>query len=509
MNKNRQRLVLLLAHSHLSNREIARQRLCSPTTIARLRSRIAVLGLTKTQLEEMGDSELQAWLYDRQVAPGDRIWPDWDVVISHLQSGDNRQEAYDTFVLNCAEGSPIAYRTFCKHLEPLLDQKNPTMRLLHKPGDKAMVDYAGYTPKGLVDGKERTLQLFVARLPASGYGFAWITASQTIPDWLAANEAMFRFFGGVTNYLVSDNLRSAVTEHRRGKAPVLNATFLNFADHFGTALAPARPRKPKDKAAVEEFVKQVQRKLRRALRDRPLLTIAEMNARLFEIISDLNQRAPRKSLGETRRDLFERIDFPALGPLPERPFVYFAEKQVKVPLTYHVNVEGVDYSVPHRLIACPVIVRTSRLAVEVFHNGKPVAMHQRRWEPGTIVTDPTHMPPAHRAWRVKETADLELWAKDRGEAVRAIMAAEAALGHTGRVRDLQFELVDGLDRKYGPEAFEQACARACAVGDRTIAHVRNLLSANRQYVPIRKRSMPRPTTSAANVRGASYYAGEA
>lgn len=509
MNKNRQRLALLLKYPDLSNREIARRQICSPTTIAKLRGRIDVLGLTLDQLEAMSDSDLGTWLYDRQVAPGDRIWPDWDAVLANLQAGDNRQEAYDIFMNSCAEGKPIAYRTFCKHLEPLLDRKSPTMRLLHRPGDKAMVDYAGYTPRGLVDAKERKLELFIARLPASGYGFACVTASQTIPDWLAANEAMFRFFGGTTNYLVSDNLRSAVTEHRRGKAPVLNATFLNFADHFGTTLAPARPRKPRDKAAVEEFVKQTQRKLRRALRDRPLLTIPAINALLLEIVVELNNRAPRKAFGETRRQLFERIDHPALGALPENPFVYFSEKQVKVPPSYHVNAEGVDYSVPHRLIACRVVVRTSRLTVEVFHDGKPVAMHQRCWERGSVVTDPAHMPPGHRAWRARETADLELWARGRSEAVQAIMVRENARGHTGRVRDMQFELVDGLARKFGAEAFEQACARACAVGDLTIAHVRNLLNANRQGVPINRPRRQPPTLPTANVRGAAYYAGDA
>lgn len=507
MNKNRQRLVLLLQHPHLSNREIARQRLCSPTTIARLRGRIAVLGLTIEKVDAMSDSQLDDWLYDRQIVPGDRIWPDWNVVLAKLQSGDNRQEAYDTFVETCVGGRPIAYRTFCKHLEPLLDKKNPTMRLLHKPGDKAMVDYAGYTPGGLVDGKERALQLFVARLPASGYGFACVTTSQTIPDWLAANEAMFRYFGGVTNYLVSDNLRSAVTQNRRGKAPVFNGTFLKFADHFGTTLAPARPRKPKDKAAVERFVQDAQRKLRRALRDRPLLTIPEMNALLLGIVTDLNNRAPRKALGETRRQLFQRIDLPALRPLPEHAFVYFTEKQVKVPPTYHVAVEGVDYSVPHRLIACPVIVRTSRALIEVFHDGKPVAMHERHWGPGTVVTEPAHMPPGHRAWRAKETADLELWARDRSDAVKAIMAAETALGYTGRVKQQQYELVERLARDRA--GFEQACARACAVGNPTLAHVRNLLSAMRHRLPIGKAQKPRRTVSASNVRGASYYAGEA
>lgn len=509
LRKNRQCLHTLLVHPKRSNREIARRRQCSPTTVARLRDRVAVLGLALDQLNTMTDDELRNWLYDGKTVAGDLVTPDWNTVLAQLQAGDNRQEAYDSFLDRCGSGKPIAYRTFCKQLEPLLDQKNPTMRLLHKPGDKAMVDYAGYTPKALVEGQQRTVQLFAGRLPASGYGFACVTLSQTIPDWLAANEAMFRYFGGVSNYLVSDNLRSAVTEHRRGKPPVLNATFEKFAEHFDTALAPARPGKPKDKAAVERFVQDVQRKLRRALRDRPLLTIDEMNALLLPIVAELNNRIPRKSLDETRRELFERIDLPALKPLPATPFIYFTEKLVKVPATYHLDVEGVDYSVPHRLIASQVVVQTSRLAIEVFHDGRPVAMHQRCWTRGTVVTDPAHMPPGHRRWRAKETADLELWAETWGEPVKAIMAAEAARGHTGSARQSQFDMVDRLARKHGSEAFERACARAVAIGNHSIAHVRKLLKAGREGLPIRGPAAAAPGMSSGNVRGAGYYAGEA
>ncbi len=509
LKKNRQRLHTLLSHPELSNREIARQRQCSPTTIARLRSRIAVLGLPLDQLTAMGDDELRNWLYDGHASAGELLAPDWNTVLVQLQSGDNRQEAYDSFLDRCEAGKPIAYRTFCKHLEPLLDQKNPTMRLLHKPGDKVMVDYAGYNPKALVEGQERTVQLFAGRLPASGYGFAFVTLSQTLPDWLAANEAMFRYFGGVSNYLVSDNLRSAVTEHRRGKPPLLNATFEKFAEHFDTAIAPARPGKPKDKASIERFVQDVQRKLRRALRERPLLTIDEMNALLVSIVTELNNRVPRKSLDENRRQLFERIDLPALKPLPEGPFIYFTEKLMKVPATYHVSVEGVDYSVPYRFIASKVVVQTSRLAIEVFHDGKPVAMHRRCWTRGAVVTDPAHMPPGHRQWRAKETADLELWAETRGEPVKVIIAAEAARGYTGSARQSQFDMVDRLARKHGTEAFEQACARAVAIGNFSIAHVRELLKAGREGLPIRAAAVAVPRTNSGNVRGAAYYAGEA
>lgn len=320
---------------------------------------------------------------------------------------------------------------------------------------------------------------------------------------------MFRYFGGVSSYLVSDNLRSAVTQHRRGRPPVLNPTFEKFAEHFDTVLAPARPGRPKDKASIERFVQEVQRKLRRALRDRPLLTIDEMNALLLSIVTELNNRVPRKSLDETRRELFVRIDLPALKPLPEEAFIYFTEKLVKVPATYHVRVEGVDYSVPHRLVASKVVVQMSRLAIEVFHDGKPVAIHQRCWTRGAVVTDPAHMLPGHRQWRAKETADLELWAEDRGEPVKAIMAAETARGHTGSVRQSQFDMVDRLARKHGPEAFERACARAVAIGNLTIVHVRNLLTSRRESLPIRSSATRVPPSNSGNVRGAGYYAGEA
>ena len=141
--KNRHRLQMLLQKPDLSNREIGRRLICSPTTIAKLRGRIEVLGLTLDELDAMTDSQLHAWNYDRPAASAELIWPDWDLVLADIQAGNNRTEAYDLFLDRVGEGKPIADRTFREHLGPLLDKKNPTMRLLHRPGDKAMVDYAG------------------------------------------------------------------------------------------------------------------------------------------------------------------------------------------------------------------------------------------------------------------------------------------------------------------------------------------------------------------------------
>jgi len=508
MKNHRQTLRVILVKPDLSNREIARQILCSPGTISRLRSRVSILGLTLAQLDAMKDSEIRDWAYDQQTSAGDLVWPDWDAVLADLQAGYNRQEAYDRFVDRLEDGQPIAYRTFCKHTESVLDTKNPTMRLLHRPGDKAMVDFAGYTPPGMIDGSEVNFQLFVARLPASGYGFACVVASHTIPDWLAANEAMFRHFGGATTYLVSDNLRAAVTAHRRGKPPVINTTFASFAEHYTTTVYPARPHEPQDKAAVERFVQDVQRKVRLALRGRPRLTMTQMNELLLKIVAELNNKVPRAPVTETRRQLFERIDQPVLKDLPAEEFLYFAEKQCKVPRDYHVSWDHIEYSVPHRLIDASVIIRADRSTIRVLHDGQLVALHQRRWGTSDPVTEPDHMLPNHRVWRAEETTDLVLWARNWPEAVQIVAGAVTASSKlSGKARDQQFALFTKLARAHGKERFIQACDRACAVGDPSIRHVRNLLHSRRQSMPVAPPPVTALPTADENVRGAAYYAG--
>lgn len=502
--KIRDILALLLRHPEFSNREISRRAICSPTTVGRLRGRITALEMTQATFNEMSDSEIKDWAYDRPAGVADLVWPDWDLVYTDLEAGYNRKEAYDRFLDRVGSGQPIADRTFREHVSRLLAAKSPTLRLLHCPGDKVMVDYAGYCPPGVIDGIPCKFQMFAGRLPASGYSFACVTRSQTIPDWLWANEAMFRYFGGVATYLVSDNLRAAVTMHRRGRPPELNRTFVKFADHFDTSLAPARPGEPKDKAAVERFVQLVQRKLRLALRNRPLLTLDQMNVLLAGIVAELNATIPRGA-EESRRERFERIELPALKPLTPDAFAFFEEKLLKVPPTYLVKWDGIEYSVPHRLIASKVVVQASGRWIEIFHDGQPVARHSRRWEADEPVVNPDHMPPNHRAWRAKETDDIVLWASDYPEPVREIAAVEAARGLSGNARRQQFDLFTGLYRTYGRGSFEQACARACDVGARNIAHVRNLLMNKRHRIPANPSSSPTPP-SGGNVRGAGYYA---
>lgn len=124
------------------------------------------------------------------------------------------------------------------------------MRQVHHAGDKLFVDYCGPTLSVVnpQTGEARSAQVFVAVLGASSYTYAEATWSQSLPDWLGAHARAFTFFGGVTKVVVPDNLKSAVTKACRYE-PELNPSYQQLAEHYGVAVIPARPYKPKDYVA--------------------------------------------------------------------------------------------------------------------------------------------------------------------------------------------------------------------------------------------------------------------
>src|SRR5690349_9213558 len=101
-----------------------------------------------------------------------------------------------------------------------------------------------------------------------------------------------------------------------------------MAAHYGTAVLPTRPRRPRDKAKVEACVLIVERWLIGRLRDRRFYSLAELNMAIGELLRRLNEERPIRRLGVTRRQLLEELDRPGLKPLPTEPYV-FAEWRVR------------------------------------------------------------------------------------------------------------------------------------------------------------------------------------
>ncbi len=211
------------------------------------------------------------------------------------------------------------------------------MRQHHKAGEKLFVDYAGPTvPVINPDTGEiaHNAQIFVAVMGASNYTYAEATLSQKSEDWLGSHVRAFEFLGGVSEVVVPDNLKSGVHQVCRYE-PNLNPAYQHLANHYQIAVIPTRPYKPKDKAKAEVGVQLVERWILAKPRHETFFTLAELNGRIRELLTELNLK-PFQRLPGTRRSTFEQLDESALKPLPKQPFVFAEFGKARINIDYHM-----------------------------------------------------------------------------------------------------------------------------------------------------------------------------
>src|SRR2546430_2423826 len=222
------------------------------------------------------------------------------------------------------------YSRFCELYRAWEGRLSPTMRQTHVAGERMFVDYAG-TTMDVIDaatGEVLRAQLFVAVLGASNYTYAEATWTQGLADWIGSHVRTFAFIGGVTAQVVSDNIKSGIIKACFYE-PAVNRTYAEMAAHYDTAIVPARPGKPRDKAKVEVGVQVATRWIAAKLRNQRFFSLAEINAAIRELLLQLNARVTRH-LGKSRRALFDEIERPALKPLPPDPYLYAEWKECRV-----------------------------------------------------------------------------------------------------------------------------------------------------------------------------------
>jgi transposase len=277
-----------------------------------------------------------------------------------------------------------------------------------------------------------------------------------------------------------------------------------MAAHYGCAVIPARPGKPRDKAKVGSGVLLAERWILAALRHRTFFSLAEANAAIAERLAWLNERSFKKLPG-SRQELFETLDRPALRPLPGRRYEYATWKTAKVNIDYHVEVERHWYSVPHQLVGQVCDVRVTAAIVEVLHKGRRVASHRRSTKQGHFTTEPAHMPEAHRRHAEWTPGRIVAWAERCGPAtgmlVTVIMASrphpeQGFRSCLGTMR---------LGRRYGDDRLEAAAVRALAIRAHTYRSVESILKSGLDAQPLPGTEPGTTIGDHANVRGAAYY----
>jgi transposase len=475
----------------------------SPTSVRKWLARATSLDLSAEAVDEMSDSELDTAIRGIHRNP-DKVHPDWEAERAYLEQGYNLSEAHIRYVDLVGENYALSYSAYCENMRKQAEKRPAIFRHAHVPGHAQQTDYAGFTPKGLAqDGTERTYQLFVCVLPYSHYIFAICVPSQTAEDYVWAHIAALEHFGGAPAVTVTDNLKAAVIKYGSGGRSILNPKFAGFADYYNLDVQPARPKRPQDKAAGEVAVKLVQRPLRLALKNRPLMQLHDLNKLLKVIVDKLNRRPMKRAGGKSRLERFVEYEQHKLQPLPavRLSFLDLPESRNVEP-DYHVSFDNSRYSVHHTYIGKKVTVRGSSNAVEIRFDNKVIAQHPRSRIKGSFITDDRHRPPNHQAY-LNDALEDWLAQQDPLIAEWAMRTIHKKAGQRDK-RRFQVQLRK-LKSIYDVERLCNAIRKADEEGLKGITAVREILISNfdmcdeDELVP--ERPVPR-----LNVRGPDYYA---
>jgi transposase len=502
------REILRLYHElGLGKKPIARVCSVSPSTVVDYVRRAKEAGVGWPLPDELDETSLEALLFPtaRHQRTCDRPLPPMAEIHRELsRKGVTLQLLWTEYKEKYPEG--YQYSQYCEHFRRWQKTLDLSLRQEYRAGEKMFIDFAG---KGIPvvnpsTGEITKAEIFIAVLGASNYTYAEAVESQSLPSWIGAHVRAFEYFGGVTEILVPDNLKSAVTKACRYE-PDLNPTYLDMCRHYGTAAIPARVNKPRDKAKVEAGVLLVTRWITAALRHHTFFSIAEVNEKIGELLERLNNRKFKK-LDTSRRELFESIEKPSLKPLPVTGYEYAQWKKATANIDYHIEIDGHFYSVPYQLVRKQVEARLTSTVVEVLYQGRRVAIHQRSYRKGKFTTLEEHRPKSHQRYLQWTPSRIVIWAEKTGPATAKLVET---IMSTKPHPEQGFRSCLGilsLGKKYSAERLEAASKRALHLGAHSYKSVKSILQSNLDRVALPGQEEVVAAIEHENIRGERYFA---
>jgi len=411
-------ILRLRLQAGLSLRQIKDSQRVSLGAVQKITSQAKAQRLDWPAIEQLDDQQLAQLFYPESDtrSSSDFQCPDWVGAHKELKhKGMTKHLLWEEYTQAYPNRS-YSYPQYCFLYQDWVKKQRRSMRQTHQAGDKLFVDYAGQTMP-IVNGETgevRYAQIFVAVLGASNYTFCEATWTQSLPDWLGSHVRTLEFIGGVPKLIVPDNLKSGVTKACRYD-PDVNPSYQQLSSHYGVAIMPARPYKPKDKSKAEVGVQIIERWILACLRHQTFFSLAELNQCIGALLVKVNNK-PFKQLQGTRQQWFDSLDKPALSPLPKQAYQYTDIKTVKVNIDYHIQYDQHLYSVPHHLVGEKLELHAKEQLIELFFHNQRVISHVRKYYPGTT-TVPEHMPTRHQKHHQWSAGRLMNWAKDMGDEV--------------------------------------------------------------------------------------------
>ena len=302
-----------------------------------------------------------------------------------------------------------------------------------------------------------------------------------------------------------DNLKTGVLKNSRTET-VLNKSYQKMAEHYGTAILPARPRSPKDKASVEGSVGVVSTWILAALRNRQFLPLVELNQAIREKLETFNHKPFQKREGSRASCFAEEQLF--LQPLPADPFELAVWKVATVQYNYHISVERMNYSVQYEYVKQQVDVRLTRTTVEIFFSGIRIASHLHLYgRPNQYSTVEDHMPPDHQAYLQWNGERFTRWAEQIGQHTAAVVRLFLSTYKVEQQGYKSCMALLKLAERYSPQRLENACRKALSYTFfPSLKSVQSILKSGQDKL-LDEDALPKPEEPKAHefTRGAGYY----
>lgn len=504
------REILRLSSLGYSQRQIAASVHSSRHTIRDVLILAASMGIRWPLEDAVTNQQVQETLYPGTFSDSNtRLLPDYQYIHKELaKPGVNLTLLWNEYCEKAysAGSNPYMYTQFCDKYRQWARITKATMRIKHKPGDVMQVDWAGSTIPlhDATTGEITKAYLFIAALPCSCYVYAEATLDMSSTSWILCHAHAYQYFGGVTRLLIPDNLKTGVIKNTRYDL-ILNKSYQEMAEHYDTAIIPARVDHPKDKSIAEGSVKYASTWIIAALRNQKFFTLLEVKIAVSKKLEELNRTPFKKREGNRHRAYFDE-EQAFMKPLPKTPFEPADWTSATIRNDYLIS-DGINkYSVPFDLIGESVDIRLTKNIIEVFFHSSRIASHPR--EPKQLrdpIIKKEHMPLEHQKYLAYNKDDFILWAMSVGHKTTQVVEHFLSSGKEPEQGYKACASLSKLADRYTNKRLEMACERVLNYSSSpTIRNINTILKNGQDRV----NQEVKPVALSNNygiTRGASYY----
>lgn len=502
------RRMLQLLEESRSKRSISRDLGISRNTVDCYERRVKLSGLTLSQLLLLRDGELSQFIYDPITTQSTNSrQKEFDSKLSYFlkelnRTGVTRQLLWQEYIVIHPEG--YAYTQFCERLSQGKQLRNVVMHLEHSPGEKMEVDFAG-KKLSYIDPVSKTkleCPVLICVLPYSKLTYVEALSNATQENVYGSLSRAFRYFEGVTQSVLSDNMRQYVIQSNRYE-PTFNSLAEQWAVYYNTTLTAARVVKPRDKATVEKHVHISYLRIFAPLRNHVFYSLDALNICIMECLETHNN-TPMQNTHISRREHFNNEEKNSLKPLPADDFIVRHRVKAKVQRNYHV-ILGEDmhqYSVPYIHVGKEVQIVYDHHEVEVFLDMQRIALHVRTSRRNGYTTKEEHMPKKHLRYKETKGWDADYFLAQGIKIGINTQSVIARLLARNQFPEQTYNTCLGilsLGRKYGNDRLEAACRLAMTVASTSYQIVCNILKNNRDKEETTDEIFNLPTHE--NIRG--------